>query len=187
MGCNVEIELFNQYATEPLETRVIDNYKEIFENIVGIDGLQITLSYKVNSRTFESYCYYGVVSYEGHAFDLSVYWKKDNITGEIIDIYGGLSGENVSTYNPYDATVYEMIHMGQTIDFVNNDIISLTLKANYIVSVYTLNGNGNPDYDNLLSRVTSKIIAYGSVYMNENYGSFTATSAGEESWGDLEL
>lgn len=73
MGCNVEIELFNQYATEPLETRVIDNYKEIFENIVGIDGLQITLSYKVNSRTFESYCYYGVVSYEGHAFDFSVW------------------------------------------------------------------------------------------------------------------
>lgn len=80
-----------------------------------------------------------------------------------------------------------MIHMGQTIDFVNNDIISLTLKANYIVSVYTLNGNGKPDYDNLLSRVTSKVIAYGSVYMNENYGSFTATSAGEGSWGDLEL
>lgn len=35
-------------------------------------------------------------------FDLSVSWKKDNITGEIIDIYGGLGGENVSTYNPYD-------------------------------------------------------------------------------------
>lgn len=42
MGCNVEIELFNQYATEPLETRVIGNYKEIFGNIVGINGLQIT-------------------------------------------------------------------------------------------------------------------------------------------------
>lgn len=187
MGCNVEIELFNHYATEPLEARVIDNYKKIFEQIAELNEVQIELSDKVNSRTFEPFFYHGAVSYESHAFDLSVYWKKDNITGEIIDIYGGIGGENVSTYNPYDATVYEMIYMGQTIDFVNNNIISLTLKANYVVSVYCLDGNGQPDHDSLLSSVTSKVVVSGSVYMNANYGSFTATSAGEGSWGNLEI
>lgn len=140
---------------------------------------KIALTKLSDSRVVESFSYYGGVGYDGHTFDLAVHWRIDNSTGDIFDIYGGLGGGGWDDYYPYDYTYREMIHMGQTLHHANLEQISISLKADYVVSEYLPNSNGN----HLMNRITSKVTATGIVYIQSYTSSFTIYSSGEGSWG----
>lgn len=187
---NVEVEI-ELYEDEKFSQSEILAYKRIFEDIAGLENQTFELTPNgCSSRVYESYAYYGSASYEGNEFSATVYWKKDNQTGDIIDIYGGLGGQIVSKYDgiygspTITGSIYSMIHYGQTINFVNSSTISLTLKADYVVETYTLNSAGYPDTSTLpLSRITSKVGAGGNVDVINMTGTFEIHSAGEGSWG----
>ena len=179
VGVNVEIELFNEHATRPLTNSEINKFKDEFLKIAELNGKKIALTKLSDSRVVESFSYYGGVGYDGHTFDLAVHWRIDNSTGDIFDIYGGLGGGGWDDYYPYDYTYREMIHMGQTLHHANLEQISISLKADYVVSEYLPNSNGN----HLMNRITSKVTATGIVYIQSYTSSFTIYSSGEGSWG----
>lgn len=179
MGIQVHVELYNEHATEPLTKQAINKYRNEFLKIAELNGKIIELTKLSDSRVVESFSYYGGVGYDGHTFDLTVHWRIDNATGDIFDIYGGLGGERIDDYNPYDYTHREMIHMGQTIHHANLEQISISLKADYVVSEYLPTSNGNL----LMNRITSKVTATGIVYIQSYTSSFTINSSGEGSWG----
>lgn len=178
IGVQVDVELFNEHATEPLTKQAINKYRNEFLKIAELNGKTIELTKLSDSRAVESFSYYGGVGYDGHTFNLTVHWRIDNATGDIFDIYGGLGGECIDDYDPYDYTRREMIHMGQTIHHSNLEQISISLKADYVVSEYLPTSNG----DHLMNRITSKVTAYGTVYIKSYTSSFTVHSAGEGSW-----
>lgn len=181
VGANVQIELFNEHTRRPLTNLEIRLYKNEFEKVVALNNYKIELSLiQSYSRAIESYSHYGGVEYDGHIFDLTIFWKIDNETGEIFDILGGLGGEKKDFYDPYDYTIREMIQREQTINYANNEQISISLKADYVVSVYTPTSTG----DHLSSRITSKVTAAGIVYIKSNTSSFTMHSSGEGSWAE---
>ena len=179
MGCNVEIELFNRQATEPLTALDIEKFKAKFKEIAAMDGMRIELRpMEVNSRVAESFSYSGTAEYDGHNFNVTVFWKKDSDTGEIFDIIGGMGGTATDDYNSYDYIVHEMVHMGQTLHASDNYTISITLKSDYIVTEYSYM------YNAVMNRIRCKVAAGGNVYVTQNRGWFTVHSAGEGSWGD---
>lgn len=178
IGVNVKIELFNEHATRPLTNSEINKFKNEFSKIAELNGKKLKLTKLPDSRAIESFSYYGGVGYDGHTFDLAVHWRIDNSTGDIFDIYGGLGGGGWDDYYPYDYTYREMIHMGQTLHHANLEQISISLKADYVVSEYLPNSNGN----HLMNRITSKVTATGIVYIQSYTSSFTIYSSGEGSW-----
>ncbi len=187
---NIEVEI-EIYKDKELNQSEILAHKLIFENIARLDNYAFKLiPNKCSSRVYEPYAYYGSASYDGNDFSVTVYWKKDNQTGDIIDVYGGLGGRFTTKYDDIygsptiTGAVYSMIHYGQTINFMNNSTISLTLKADYVIETYTLNSAGYPDTSKLpLSRITSKVSASGDVNIINMTGAFDIHSAGEGSWG----
>ena len=179
MGCNVEIELFNRQATEPLTALDIEKFKAKFKEIVAMDGMRIELSpVAIDSRVLESNSYRGIAGYDGHNFNVSVYWTLDSATGEFTDIVGGMGGRAIDDYKPYDYTVREMMHMGQTLHSSDTYAISITLKSDYIVTEYSYM------YNTVMNQIRSKVAAEGYVYIQQNSGTFTVHSSGEGSWGD---
>lgn len=89
-----------------------------------------------------------------------------------------MGGRAIDDYNPYDYTVREMMHMGQTLHSSDTYAISITLKSDYIVTEYSYM------YNTVMNQIRSKVAAEGYVYIQQNSGTFTVHSSGEGSWGD---
>lgn len=190
MGVQVDVELYDRQAIYPLTKADIEYFKETFKQIAELDGQTVNLNINnTNSRVAEGFSYFGSALFNGHSFNVSVYWKKDNQTGEIFDIVGGMAGYAESDINDYQdvyfKTCCEMFHMGQTIHHANGTEISISLHSDY-VATQKCYSNLLPDIGDGFTMNTTrcKVTAYGNVRFQGNTGSFVVNVAGSGSWGD---
>ena len=187
MGIQVDVELYGRQTIYPLTQEDIAYFKETFKQIAELDGQ--TVNFKINetnSRVAESFSYFGKAPFNGHSFNVAVYWKKDYQTGEVFDIVGGMAGYAETDPHVYpDATFItccEMFHMGQTIHHANGSEISISLHSDYIASQKCY--NGLPGDSNVMNTTRCKVTAYGNVRFQGNTSSFEVHVAGPGSWGD---
>lgn len=183
VGCDAEIKLSEEF-NQPLSKEQIGMYRYLFENISKLDGYTFNLtSGTPMSRVYDSFSYSGSATYEGRSFSATVFWQKDNQTGEIREIVAGIGGRIYDTTGG-DIILYTMTNWGQTVDNISAGIISLTLKADYTVATYPrLNGSDSIDTSRgPLSEIISKVGVAGQINTEIMTGNFTVHSAGPGSW-----
>lgn len=190
-----DIEVRINHSKEELLTKEeLDSFEAYYRILKEINNKNIKLKKLTSnsiSRVLESSSYHGGVSYEGHSYRVAVYWMKDNETGEICNIEGGMGGSSLDTY-PYptevaNGIVYELVYQGKTIYGAGGGIIDLTLRGDYILKRYHLIGN-KIDFDRGPYYSTiSRVAASGRVNTNTLEGGFTMHYSGPGSWIEREF
>ena len=187
MGVQVDVELYDRQAIYPLTKADIEHFKKTFKQIAELDGQ--TVDFNTNntySRVAEGFSYSGTAPFNGHSFNVAVYWKKDNQTGEVFDIVGGMAGYAETEPHVYPGATFvtccEMFHMGQTIHHANGSEICISLHSDYIATQKCY--NGLPGNGNVMNTTRCKVTAYGTVHFQGNTDSFVVHVAGSGSWGD---
>lgn len=191
---DIQIKYEGERST-PLTDQELQGYEGYFKELKRIDGMGFTMTQGAPvSRVFESDVYRGSVYYGGSGFDVAVYWMKDNQTGEIAYVEGGLGGSSLGDIHEYpypelalnqsNGMVYTMINQGRIFHGASGGVIDLTLKADLIVERYIV-VDGKIQFDKLYYDLTTKVTAFGRVDTNSHTGSFSVQSVGSGNWNEI--